>query len=92
MVNLVDQALRGPLFERAAGLASGDVTLADPAVGTGTFLLGALRKIAANVEKGSGRGHGPRGDRRRRSGCLGSNSSSVRSPSRNCACWPKCGL
>jgi N-6 DNA Methylase len=56
MVNLVDQALRGPLFERAAGLASSDVTLADPAVGTGTFLLGALRKIAANVEKDQGAG------------------------------------
>jgi hypothetical protein len=56
MVNLVDQALRGPLFERAAGLASSDVTLADPAVGTGTFLLGALRRIAANVEKDQGAG------------------------------------
>ena len=59
MVNLVDQALRGPLFERAAGLASSDVTLADPAVGTGTFLLGALRKIAANVEKDQGAGAVP---------------------------------
>ena len=56
MVNLVDQALRGPLFEHPAGLASSDVTLADPAVGTGTFLLGALRKIAANVEKDRGGG------------------------------------
>jgi hypothetical protein len=56
MVNLVDQALRGPLFERAAGLASSDVTLADPAVGTGTFLLGALRRIAANVEADQGAG------------------------------------
>jgi predicted helicase len=59
MVNLVDQALRGPLFERSAGLASGDVTLADPAVGTGTFLLGALRKIAANVESDQGAGTAP---------------------------------
>ena len=56
MTNLVDQALRGPLFERAAGLASSDVTLADPAVGTGTFLLGALRRIAANVEADQGAG------------------------------------
>jgi hypothetical protein len=56
MVNLVDQALRGPLFERATGLASSDVTLADPAVGTGTFLLGALRRIAANVEADQGAG------------------------------------
>lgn len=56
MVNLVDQALRGPLFERSAGLASSDVTLADPAVGTGTFLLGALRRIAENVEADQGAG------------------------------------
>ena len=56
MVNLVDQALRGPLFERAAGLASSDVTLADPAGGTGTFLLGVLRQIAANVEADQGAG------------------------------------
>ena len=56
MINLVDQALRGPLFERAAGLASSDVTLADPAVGTGTFLLGVLRRIAANVEADQGAG------------------------------------
>ena len=56
MVGLVDQALRGPLFERAQGLASADVTLADPAVGTGTFLLGALRQIAANVEADQGAG------------------------------------
>ena len=55
-MNLVDQALRGPLFERSAGLASSDVTLADPAVGTGTFLLGALRHIAANIEKDQGAG------------------------------------
>jgi hypothetical protein len=56
MVNLVDQALRGPLFERSGGLASSDVTLADPAVGTGTFLLGALRRIAENVEADQGAG------------------------------------
>ncbi|HXT06025.1 MAG TPA: N-6 DNA methylase, partial [Roseiarcus sp.] len=56
MTNLVDQALRGPLFERAAGLASADVTIADPAVGTGTFLLGVLRRIAANVEADQGAG------------------------------------
>jgi Type ISP C-terminal specificity domain/N-6 DNA Methylase len=56
MTNLVDDALRGPLFERAAGLASADVTIADPAVGTGTFLLGALGRIAANVEADQGAG------------------------------------
>ncbi len=56
MVRLVDEALRGPLFNRAAGLASTDVTIADPAVGTGTFLLGVLRKIASNVSADQGEG------------------------------------
>jgi hypothetical protein len=56
MVDLVDQALRGPLFQRTAGFASSDVTVADPAVGTGTFLLGALRRIAANIEADQGPG------------------------------------
>jgi hypothetical protein len=38
MVSLVDEALRGPLFERPTGFAAADVIVADPAVGTGTFL------------------------------------------------------
>jgi hypothetical protein len=56
MARLVDEALRGPLFERHAGLASPDVTLADPAVGTGTFLLGVLRRIAETVAEAEGQG------------------------------------
>jgi len=56
MVNLVDEALRGPLFERPAGFATSDVTVADPAVGTGTFLLGALRRIAATIMDDQGAG------------------------------------
>ncbi|TPN99837.1 DNA methyltransferase [Mesorhizobium sp. B1-1-5] len=56
MAGLVDEALRGPLFERPAGLASADVTLADPAMGTGTFLLGVLRKIAATISGDQGPG------------------------------------
>lgn len=56
MVRLVDETLRGPLFDRAAGLASPDVTVADPAVGTGTFLLGVLRRIAATVADDQGVG------------------------------------
>lgn len=56
MVNLVDEALRGPLFERAAGFAAPDVVVADPAVGTGTFLLGVLRRIAATVNDDQGPG------------------------------------
>jgi Type ISP C-terminal specificity domain/N-6 DNA Methylase len=56
MVNLVDEALRGPLFERPTGFAASDVVVADPAVGTGTFLLGVLRRIAATVTYDQGAG------------------------------------
>lgn len=56
MVNLVDEALRGPLFERSAGFAAADVIVADPAVGTGTFLLGVLRRIASAVADDQGPG------------------------------------
>lgn len=56
MTRLVDEALRGPLFDRPGGLASRDVTIADPAVGTGTFILGVLRKIAQNVAEDQGEG------------------------------------
>ncbi|MCB1382779.1 MAG: N-6 DNA methylase [Notoacmeibacter sp.] len=50
MVRMTDDVLRGPLFNRPLGLASSDVTIADPAVGTGTFLIGVLRRIAQAVE------------------------------------------
>jgi hypothetical protein len=56
MVTLVHEALRGPLFERPAGFASADVVVADPAVGTGTFLLGVLRHIASTVAEDLGAG------------------------------------
>ncbi|CAN5858007.1 hypothetical protein BH23GEM5_BH23GEM5_16730 [soil metagenome] len=57
MVRLVDEALRSPSrFNLHAGLASPVVTVADPAVGTGTFLLGTLRRIADTVEKDQGPG------------------------------------
>lgn len=59
MVRLVDEALRGALFERPAGLGAADVTIADPAVGTGTFLLGVLRHIAAAAESDLGPGAVP---------------------------------
>jgi hypothetical protein len=58
MIRLVDDVLRKH-FDRSAGLASADVTLADPAVGTGTFLLGVLRRIAAEVEADQGAGAVP---------------------------------
>lgn len=60
MVRLVDEALRDPArFAVAEGLASADVTLADPAVGTGTYLLGVLRRIAATTEAEQGAGAVP---------------------------------
>ncbi len=59
MVQLVDEALRSPLFSRSAGLASEDVTIADPAVGTGTFPLGVLRKIATTIGDDLGPGSVP---------------------------------
>lgn len=56
MVGLVDEALRTSRFGLHAGLASPAVTLADPAVGTGTFLLGVLRRIAETVKADEGEG------------------------------------
>jgi len=55
MVRLVDDVLKSR-FNLHAGLASSSVTLADPSVGTGTFPLGVLRRIADRVEADEGRG------------------------------------
>jgi hypothetical protein len=60
MVRLVDEALRDPaLFALPQGLASREVTLADPAVGTGAYLLGAMRSIAQTIEADLGSGAVP---------------------------------
>ncbi len=60
MVRLVDEALRDPnRFGVMEGLASQEVTLADPAAGTGTFLLGVLRRIAETVKADQGAGAVP---------------------------------
>src|SRR5581483_2787852 len=56
MVALVDEALRTPRFALHSGLAASSVTLVDPAVGTGTFMLGALRRIAETVAADEGPG------------------------------------
>src|SRR5450432_1848829 len=56
MVGLVDETLKTPRFGLHAGLASPSVTLADPATGTGTFMLGVLRQIAENVKADEGEG------------------------------------
>ena len=58
MVRLVDDVLRSR-FQQPSGLASAAVTVADPAVGTGTFLLGVLGRIAATVEADEGAGAVP---------------------------------
>jgi hypothetical protein len=60
MVRLVDETLRDERrYGVAEGLASPDVTLADPAMGTGTFLLGVLQRIADRVEEDQGKGAVP---------------------------------
>ena len=60
MVRLVDEALRDPArFGVAEGLASAEVTLADPAAGTGTYLLGVLRRIAETAKADQGAGAVP---------------------------------
>jgi len=60
MVRLVDEALRDSTrFGVTEGLASAEVTLADPAAGTGTYLLGVLRRIAETVTADQGAGAVP---------------------------------
>jgi hypothetical protein len=56
MVTLVNEALRTSRFGLHQGLAAPAVTLADPAVGTGTFILGVLRRIAETVREDEGEG------------------------------------
>ena len=56
MVRLTDEALRRPGFGLTRGLASPSVTVADPATGTGTSVLGVLRHIAAAVTADEGEG------------------------------------
>jgi len=55
MVRLVDDALHKNLGI-AEGLASNDALLLDPAVGTGTFLLGAMEQVAETVRSREGPG------------------------------------
>jgi len=56
MVRLVDEVLVSPRFNQTRGMASPAVTIADPATGTGTFLLGVLRRIAKTVTADEGEG------------------------------------
>jgi type I restriction-modification system DNA methylase subunit len=60
MVSMVDEALKSPSrFGLHRGLAADGITLANPAVGTGTFLLGVLRQIAKTIEAAEGGGARP---------------------------------
>ena len=60
MVRLVDEALRsGRRFALSEGLGSSEVTVADPAIGTGTFLLGVLNRIAQTTTADQGPGAVP---------------------------------
>lgn len=62
MVRLVDEILQSPnRFDLYNGLASGKVTIADPAVGTGTFLLGILSRIKKTIDAEQGPGATPSG-------------------------------
>lgn len=57
MVRLCDEALRSSTrFGVARGFASDQVHVADPAMGSGTYLLAILRQIAARVAKDEGEG------------------------------------
>ena len=84
MVRLVDDVLRSR-FQQPSGLASAAVTVADPAVGTGTFLLGILGRIAAIVEADEGPGPYRMPSTRQLNGSSPSRYSSGRSPSRSFA-------
>lgn len=60
MVRLVDEGLRDKdRFGLVGGLSSPDVALADPALGTGTFLLGVIRRVAETTEADEGEGAVP---------------------------------
>lgn len=60
MVRLVHEELTGDRFSLSDGLASSAVTLADPAMGTGTYILGVLRKIREVVVADRGAGAVPK--------------------------------
>ncbi|WP_375263553.1 type ISP restriction/modification enzyme [Palleronia sp.] len=60
MVRLTDEALRDPKrFGLSGGLRADEVVVLDPAVGTGTYLLGILRHVVQRVEADLGAGAVP---------------------------------
>lgn len=59
MVRLVDTVLKSEDFSLSQGLASPHVTIVDPAMGTGTYILGILRHIAQFICNDQGEGSIP---------------------------------
>ena len=55
MVDFVDEIIRAR-FGKSWGLASDDLVVVDPAMGTGTFLVEILRAVADTVDEKQGRG------------------------------------
>jgi len=58
MVDFVDSIIRSRLHN-SWGLASDDLTMIDPAMGTGTFLIEILRCAAARIDEKQGKGARP---------------------------------
>jgi len=57
MVRLCDEALKSPArYNIGKGLASEQVYIADPAMGSGTYLLAVMRRIALAIEEEQGPG------------------------------------
>ena len=56
MTRLVDEVLKSDDFGLRSGLASPAVTVVDPAMGTGTYVLGVLKQIARSVSEDQGEG------------------------------------
>jgi hypothetical protein len=57
MVRLCDEALKSPgRYNIGKGLASDQVHIADPAMGSGTYLLAVMRRIALAIEDEQGSG------------------------------------
>ena len=58
MVQFVDEILRARL-NRSWGFADDGVVVLDPAMGTGTFLVEVMKRVADTVPKSRGKGPAP---------------------------------
>lgn len=86
MVRLVNDVLR-TRFKQPRGLAAPNLTIADPAVGTGTYLLGVLRRIAAEAEAADGAGAVPAAVNAAIKRLIAFELHLAPMPSRSCAWW-----